>query len=125
MAVTRHTRTTRLLSTLYLSTRRLVSALPSSTTFTTTTSNSVSLLGNCPQEALDIFMMGKREPVTPAVFWTKLGLSAALVLLGGVFAGLTLGLMGLDELHLKVLSSSSADETERSNAAKGMSDRSG
>jgi metal transporter CNNM len=70
-------------------------------------------------------MMGKREPVTPAVFWTKLGLSAALVLLGGVFAGLTLGLMGLDELHLKVLSSSSADETERSNAAKGMSVRSG
>jgi hypothetical protein len=125
MAVTRHARAARLLSTLYLSTRRLVSALPSSTTFTTTTSNSVSLLGNCPQEALDIFMMGKREPVTPAVFWTKLGLSAALVLLGGVFAGLTLGLMGLDELHLKVLSSSSADETERSNAAKGMSDRSG
>jgi hypothetical protein len=125
MAVTRHARAARLLSTLYLFTRRLVSALPSSTTFTTTTSNSVSLLGNCPQEALDIFMMGKREPVTPAVFWTKLGLSAALVLLGGVFAGLTLGLMGLDELHLKVLSSSSADETERSNAAKGMSDRSG
>jgi hypothetical protein len=125
MAVTRHARAARLLSTLYLSTRRLVSALPSSTTFTTTTSNSVSLLGNCPQEALDIFMIGKREPVTPAVFWTKLGLSAALVLLGGVFAGLTLGLMGLDELHLKVLSSSSADETERSNAAKGMSVRSG
>lgn len=35
-------------------------------------------------------------PVGSAVFWWKLGLSAALVLLGGVFAGLTLGLMGLD-----------------------------
>lgn len=31
-----------------------------------------------------------------ATFWWKLGLSAGLVLLGGVFAGLTLGLMGLD-----------------------------
>jgi hypothetical protein len=29
-------------------------------------------------------------------FWWKLGLSAVLVLLGGIFAGLTLGLMGLD-----------------------------
>jgi hypothetical protein len=32
---------------------------------------------------------------------------------------LTLGLMGLDELHLRVLSTSSDDETERKNAAKG------
>ena len=32
---------------------------------------------------------------------------------------LTLGLMGLDELHLRVLSTSSDDETERKNAARG------
>lgn len=32
---------------------------------------------------------------------------------------LTLGLMGLDELHLRVLSTSSEDETERKNAARG------
>lgn len=32
---------------------------------------------------------------------------------------LTLGLMGLDELHLRVLSTSSDDETERRNAAQG------
>ena len=32
---------------------------------------------------------------------------------------LTLGLMGLDELHLRVLSTSSEDETERKNAAQG------
>jgi metal transporter CNNM len=32
---------------------------------------------------------------------------------------LTLGLMGLDELHLRVLSTSSDDETERKNAAQG------
>lgn len=32
---------------------------------------------------------------------------------------LTLGLMGLDELHLRVLSASSDDEVERKNAAQG------
>ncbi len=32
---------------------------------------------------------------------------------------LTLGLMGLDELHLRVLSTSSDDVTERKNAARG------
>ena len=34
-------------------------------------------------------------------------------------ARLTLGLMGLDELHLRVLSTSSDDEKERANAKKG------
>ena len=75
-------------------------------------------------------------------FWGKMLISIFLVLLGGVFAGwvhfytcsvegmcmpmlylrdvrLTLGLMGLDELHLRVLSTSSDDETERKNAAQG------
>lgn len=42
---------------------------------------------------------------------------AGLVLLGGVFAGLTLALMGLDELHLQVLSSSGTD-LERRRASK-------
>jgi metal transporter CNNM len=54
-----------------------------------------------------------------SVFWWKLGFSIALVLLGGVFAGLTLGLMGLDELHLRVLASSSENIKERQNANKG------
>ncbi|KAG1741886.1 uncharacterized protein EDB91DRAFT_1052285 [Suillus paluster] len=49
-------------------------------------------------------------------FWWKMIASALLVLAGGVFAGLTLGLMGLDELHLRVLSTSSEDKTERKNA---------
>jgi len=40
------------------------------------------------------------------------------VILGGIFAGLTLGLMGLDELHLRVLATSSDDEKERVNAKK-------
>ncbi|KAH9992498.1 hypothetical protein BJV74DRAFT_884628 [Russula compacta] len=51
-------------------------------------------------------------------FWCKMLISILLVLLGGVFAGLTLGLMGLDELHLRVLSTSSDDATERKNAAQ-------
>ncbi|KAF7331375.1 hypothetical protein MKEN_00015300 [Mycena kentingensis (nom. inval.)] len=51
-------------------------------------------------------------------FYTKLLLSAILVLMGGVFAGLTLGLMGLDDLHLKVLVASSDDPVEQANARK-------
>ncbi|KIM47333.1 hypothetical protein M413DRAFT_440774 [Hebeloma cylindrosporum] len=41
-----------------------------------------------------------------------------LVLAGGVFAGLTLGLMGLDELHLRVLATSSEDLKVKRNAQK-------
>ncbi|KZO92058.1 DUF21-domain-containing protein [Calocera viscosa TUFC12733] len=51
-------------------------------------------------------------------FWAKLVLSMGLVLAGGVFAGLTLGLMGLDELHLRVLATSSDDPVEKLNAQK-------
>jgi len=53
-----------------------------------------------------------------AVFWWKLGTSICLILSGGVFAGLTLGLMGLDELHLRVLATSSDDPQEKRNAQK-------
>ncbi|KAH9836654.1 uncharacterized protein C8Q71DRAFT_759147 [Rhodofomes roseus] len=56
-----------------------------------------------------------------SAFWYKLIGSVGLVLLGGVFAGLTLGLMGLDELHLRVLSASSDDPVERKNAQKVLS----
>ncbi|KAG6856741.1 hypothetical protein H0H87_001341 [Tephrocybe sp. NHM501043] len=58
------------------------------------------------------------EPGSPD-FWWRLLISAVLVLAGGVFAGLTLGLMGLDELHLRVLASSSSDYEEQENAKKG------
>ncbi|KAF5346076.1 hypothetical protein D9756_010834 [Leucocoprinus leucothites] len=51
-------------------------------------------------------------------FWLKLMISAGLVLAGGVFAGLTLGLMGLDELHLRVLATSSDEPKEKANARK-------
>ncbi|GJJ76045.1 metal transporter CNNM [Entomortierella parvispora] len=39
-------------------------------------------------------------------FWLKMGLIVFLVLIGGVFAGLTIGLMGLDETNLHVLMAS-------------------
>ncbi|KAF9527885.1 hypothetical protein CPB83DRAFT_883890 [Crepidotus variabilis] len=55
------------------------------------------------------------EPGSPE-FWYHLGVSVVLVLAGGVFAGLTLGLMGLDELHLRVLATSSEDSKQRRNA---------
>ncbi|KAG2053931.1 DUF21-domain-containing protein [Suillus hirtellus] len=49
-------------------------------------------------------------------FWWKMAISVILVLAGGVFAGLSIGLMGLDELHLRVLATSSEEKTERTNA---------
>ncbi|OCH94191.1 DUF21-domain-containing protein [Obba rivulosa] len=60
------------------------------------------------------------EPVGSETFWYKLVISIGLVLAGGVFAGLTLGLMGLDPLHLRVLAASSDDPKERKNAQKVM-----
>ncbi|KAG2102587.1 hypothetical protein BD769DRAFT_176016 [Suillus cothurnatus] len=59
------------------------------------------------------------EPVDSTTFWWRIAISTVLVFAGGVFAGLTLGLMGLDELHLRVLATSSEDLTEKRNAQKG------
>ncbi|CAE6438194.1 unnamed protein product [Rhizoctonia solani] len=59
-----------------------------------------------------------KEPIGSAGFWWKMVVSMGLVLLGGAFAGLTLGLMGLDELHLRVLATSSDDPNEKQNANK-------
>ncbi|KZT35434.1 DUF21-domain-containing protein [Sistotremastrum suecicum HHB10207 ss-3] len=61
---------------------------------------------------------GPDQPIGSASFWYKLIIAAILIILGGVFAGLTLGLMGLDELHLRVLATSSDEEQERVNARK-------
>ncbi|KAG7439957.1 DUF21-domain-containing protein [Guyanagaster necrorhizus] len=60
------------------------------------------------------------EPGSPE-FWWKIIISSILVLMGGVFAGLTLGLMGLDELHLRVLATSSENPVEKKNAKKVLS----
>ncbi|GAA5971081.1 hypothetical protein JCM11641_004136 [Rhodosporidiobolus odoratus] len=66
--------------------------------------------------------IGDSDPETPpgsSAFYWKLALSAVLVLLGGVFAGLTLGLMGLDLVNLQVMSTS-GEESERKDALKVM-----
>lgn len=55
--------------------------------------------------------------MTPQQFYANLFTSVALVLLGGVFAGLTLGLMGQDEVYLKVIATS-GDAAERKHAKK-------
>lgn len=52
----------------------------------------------------------KVQPKDPedASLWLDLALSVVLVLLGGVFAGLTIALMGQDEINLQVISKSGA-----------------
>ncbi|KAG6333307.1 hypothetical protein ID866_5784 [Astraeus odoratus] len=60
-------------------------------------------------------------PIGSPAFWYKIAISIVLVLAGGVFAGLTLGLMGLDELHLRVLATSSNNVVEKENARKVLS----
>lgn len=55
------------------------------------------------------------EPSDPNL-WLYLGVSAALVLSGGAFAGLTIALMGQDEVYLQVIQTS-GEESEKKNAA--------
>ncbi|KAF1850124.1 DUF21-domain-containing protein [Cucurbitaria berberidis CBS 394.84] len=52
-----------------------------------------------------------------ASLWLYLGVAIALVLAGGVFAGLTIALMGQDEIYLQVLAHS-GDKHERKNAKR-------
>ncbi|ORX44594.1 DUF21-domain-containing protein [Hesseltinella vesiculosa] len=58
--------------------------------------------------------------VLSAAYFEKLFLVFFLVVIGGVFAGLTLGLMGLDETNLQVLLETGTD-SEKANAKKVMS----
>mmetsp|Transcript_733 Transcript_733/g.814 ORF Transcript_733/g.814 Transcript_733/m.814 type:complete len:733 (-) Transcript_733:4-2202(-) len=55
--------------------------------------------------------------MSPELFYTNLFTSIFLVLAGGVFAGLTLGLMGQDEVYLKVIATS-GEPQERNHARK-------
>lgn len=55
--------------------------------------------------------------MSPQEFYTNLFTSIFLVLAGGVFAGLTLGLMGQDEVYLKVIATS-GEPNERKYARK-------
>ncbi|KAJ8096705.1 hypothetical protein POJ06DRAFT_263183 [Lipomyces tetrasporus] len=53
-------------------------------------------------------------------FWIFMSISVTLVLLGGIFAGLTLGLMGQDEVYLQVIEQTGS-VSERKNAGKVLS----
>ncbi|KAL6299093.1 hypothetical protein BKA93DRAFT_742926 [Sparassis latifolia] len=72
-----------------------------------------------PVSAISDFV--ENDPGWSPIFWYKLIVSSGLVLAGGVFSGLTLALMGLDDLHLRVLVASSDDLEERANARKVLS----
>lgn len=50
--------------------------------------------------------VAETDAMTPEQFYVNLFTSIFLVLAGGVFAGLTLGLMGQDEVYLKVIATS-------------------
>ncbi|TGZ78448.1 DUF21-domain-containing protein [Ascodesmis nigricans] len=50
-------------------------------------------------------------------FWINVGIAFFLVVLGGIFAGLTLGLMGQDEIYLQVIEQS-GEGKEKQDAAK-------
>ncbi|KAG0369181.1 hypothetical protein BGZ54_000112 [Gamsiella multidivaricata] len=49
---------------------------------------------------------GEGSDASTPEFWIKMALIVLLVLIGGIFAGLTIGLMGLDETNLQVLMAS-------------------
>ncbi|KAF2760436.1 DUF21-domain-containing protein [Pseudovirgaria hyperparasitica] len=57
-----------------------------------------------------------KEPDDPSL-WVYLSTAIVLVLLGGVFAGLTIALMGQDEVYLQVIAAS-GEGNERKNSAR-------
>lgn len=64
-----------------------------------------------------VHQLKKPEHMTTEEFYINLFTSMFLVLAGGVFAGLTLGLMGQDEVYLKVIATS-GEPQERKYARK-------
>ncbi|KAF8537351.1 hypothetical protein BDD12DRAFT_847419 [Trichophaea hybrida] len=68
----------------------------------------------------NFFAIEEGKDPEEAGFWIYVGVAFTLVVLGGVFAGLTLGLMGQDEIYLQVIQQS-GDDHERRNATKVLS----
>lgn len=60
------------------------------------------------------------DPMSSHDYWINMCVSIVLVLLGGAFAGLTLGLMGQDEIYLQVIQQS-GEPSERKAATKALS----
>lgn len=57
------------------------------------------------------------KPSSDPSLWMYLAVAAALVLLGGAFAGLTIALMGQDEVYLQVIQDS-GEGSEKKNAGR-------
>ncbi|KAF2837521.1 DUF21-domain-containing protein [Patellaria atrata CBS 101060] len=57
-----------------------------------------------------------KDPDDPSL-WIYLGVAGALVLLGGAFAGLTIALMGQDEIYLQVIATS-GEKAEKKHARR-------
>ncbi|KAI5254058.1 DUF21-domain-containing protein [Aureobasidium subglaciale] len=66
-----------------------------------------------------VYRREEPEPKSPddPQLWVYLGVAIALVLLGGVFAGLTIALMGQDEIYLQVIATS-GEGSEKKSAAR-------
>lgn len=64
-------------------------------------------------DILDIPSVPTEEPLSRSQFYIYAITSSTLVILGGVFAGLTIGLMGQDEVYLKVISSSGTESEKK------------
>ncbi|KAF2675801.1 DUF21-domain-containing protein [Lentithecium fluviatile CBS 122367] len=69
------------------------------------------------QGAVHLFEDDLPKDPKDASLWVYLGTAMVLVLLGGAFAGLTIALMGQDEIYLQVIATS-GEGSERKNAAK-------
>lgn len=78
------------------------------------------LIAALPTSLQDVLVRRKEveapKPVSDPGLWLNIGIATALVLIGGVFAGLTIALMGQDEIYLQVIKTS-GEGSERKNAA--------
>ncbi|KAF6228168.1 hypothetical protein HO133_007898 [Letharia lupina] len=79
------------------------------------------LLRAAPQRRgpFTVFAEDEEPPMSPdkPTLWIYLAVAIALVLLGGAFAGLTIALMGQDEIYLQVIKTS-GEGSERNHAAR-------
>lgn len=57
-------------------------------------------------DALNVEGEFPAKPIDEGSFWVYAGVALFLVVTGGLFAGLTLGLMGQDEIYLQVIEQS-------------------
>ncbi|PWW77940.1 DUF21-domain-containing protein, partial [Tuber magnatum] len=79
----------------------------------------VALLLTTSLPRLHSHPLQKREEGDPesSGYWLNVGIAFFLVVLGGIFAGLTLGLMGQDEIYLQVIEQS-GEGAEKNHARK-------